>query len=204
MIKKNLELVVATHNVDKINEYKSLFCNIPIIMKTAIELGVSEPEENGKTFAENAYIKAKNTAEKTGKLSLGEDSGLTINALNGFPGIITGRWAKDIGSYKKAFQELEKKLDGLSKKASFQCVIVLFCPKQGQTHKFSESVHGILDFSFINEEGFGYDPIFVPEGYNKPFSQLTMSTKNQISHRGKSCQKLLQFLASQTNTESAK
>jgi XTP/dITP diphosphohydrolase len=201
MLKKDLELVIATHNIAKINEYKSLFYNTPVILKTAIELGVSEPEENGKTFAENAYIKAENAANKTGILSLGEDSGLTIKALNGFPGVITGRWAKDIGGYKKAFKELAKKLDGLSKNASFQCTIVLICPKQGQIHEFSESVDGILDFSFINGEGFGYDPIFVPEGYNKTFAQLTMTTKNQISHRGKCCRKLLQFLTSLNKTK---
>lgn len=198
MIEKNTELVIATHNPFKIKEYKSLFSDSSINIRTAIGLG--EPEENGKTFTENAYIKAKNGADYTEKLSLGEDSGLVINALDNFPGIRTGRWAKDLGSYRKAFESLKEKLNGLPTNASFQCSIVLFCPKQGQVQEFSESVSGSLDFSFIDGKGFGYDPIFVPEGYDKPFSQLDPSIKNKISHRAKCCAKLLQFLHSTFRT----
>ena len=197
MVSENKELVIATHNNCKINEYKKLFSNTPFSIKTAIELGVPEPEETGKTFSENAYIKAKNAADHTGILSLGEDSGLVIDSLGNFPGIISGRWAKELGSYRKAFEELKKKLDGLPLYASFQCSIVLFCPKKVQTTEFFEVVKGILDFSSIDAQGFGYDPIFVPEGHDKTFADLEISVKNKISHRGKCCSKLLQFLSKQ-------
>jgi XTP/dITP diphosphohydrolase len=186
------ELVIATHNKGKVREISDLLK--PYISKffSADELNLPEPEETGKTFVENAILKAKAAATASGKCALADDSGLYVNALNGEPGIYSARWAGPEKDFMLAMKKIHKKLDGTkNRSAVFICVLALAWP-DGDVECFEGRVEGYLIWPVRGNKGFGYDPMFVPEGYDVTFAEMDPAEKHKISHRAKAFEKLVQ------------
>lgn len=184
-------LLIASHNRGKIKEISTLLSPFNIKVISAADMKLSDPEETGTTFEENALLKAEQGYAQTGVATLADDSGLCIEALNGDPGIHTGRWAEACGGYPKAFAELERRLQGAaSLKASFFCVLALVTAPQ-QHHFFIGRCDGELVFPPSGEKGFGYDPIFKPEGSKIVFAQMDPAQKKNYSHRGQALKKFV-------------
>jgi len=183
-------LVIASHNPGKLREYKGLFDKFGVEVASAGDLNLPEPEETGTTFQENAELKAKYVGDLTKSVSLGDDGGLVIPALGGHPGIKSARWAKEIGGFKQAHLALEKMLEGKSKDAYFHLVLALYDPDTEITQYFEGKCPGKLSFPARGDEGFGYDPIFIPEGYEQTFAELGVEVKKQVSHRARALKAL--------------
>ncbi len=196
MLKK---IVIASHNSGKLREIGELLAPLGMAVVSAGELGVDEPEETGLTFAENAALKARNTALKTGLAALADDSGLAIPALDGLPGIYSARWSinKD---FLPAFSRIEKELAqrGISNAngvdAYFVCALCLTLP-DGTEEIFEGRIDGKLTFPLRGEHGFGYDPIFTPNGYNETFAEMDAAEKHKISHRARAFTKFIKWLS---------
>ncbi|MBT4124245.1 MAG: RdgB/HAM1 family non-canonical purine NTP pyrophosphatase [Candidatus Pacebacteria bacterium] len=201
------DFFLATGNKHKIKEVLSLTPEIN--WKTITDfpkLKKFSPKETGKTFAENAEIKARAFAKKTGKITVAEDSGLSVQALDGSPGVHSARWVK--GSDSKRNTALLKKLDGYNnKRAKYVATICLYVPdidevssikglKKDSVTFFSGEVHGFIAMEPKGDKGFGYDPIFIPNGYEKTFGELGDKVKQKISHRRDAFEKFVKFLES--------
>lgn len=192
------KLVIASHNKGKVKEIYELLTPLGLTVVSAAEMNVDEPEETGQTFAENAILKAKNTAAKTGLPALADDSGLVIPALGGAPGIYSARWAGSNKDFTAAFARIRQELmgkniaDANGTDAYFICVLCLAIP-DGQVHVFEGRVDGKLSFPPRGKYGFGYDPIFIPVGYDVTFAEMD-TNKNHISHRTRAFAKFLEFL----------
>ncbi|MFV0224564.1 RdgB/HAM1 family non-canonical purine NTP pyrophosphatase [Empedobacter falsenii] len=187
-----MELIFATHNNNKVKEVtKMLPSYLSMKSLTAIDF-FEEIEETGETFEENALLKAKTIFNKTGKNVFADDSGLVIEALDGAPGVYSARYAgtgKDEDNIAKALKELDGKTN---RKAYF---ISIFCLILNEKEYFFEGrVNGTIATEIMGNNGFGYDPIFIPDGFSKSFAQMTPEEKNAISHRGKAIEKLNDFL----------
>lgn len=191
----NFEIVIATSNQDKTNEYRKILSKHGITVYSFKDLNIDLPDvkEDGKTFEENAIIKALHAARYVKLPVLADDSGLCLKALNGFPGIKTARFAKECGNQIKANQEIIKRLEGKNHDASFHCVIALANLAE-KPLIFEGIVEGKISESYHNETSFGYDPIFIPNGKSITFHQLDSKIKNEISHRALACQKLITTL----------
>lgn len=194
-----MDLVLATQNKHKIREMR-LFLK-PIkgleIYTLADFPGLDLPPESGTSFGENAKIKAEYVAKVTGKLSLGEDSGLVVPALNGAPGVYSARYAGLNASEKDNRTKLLKEMSPLKddmRFAYFQCSLVLASPEG-----YMREVVGLCEGRIIKEErggnGFGYDSLFIKNDYNKTFAQLHENVKNQVSHRAKALEKMSVILS---------
>lgn len=182
-------LVVASHNKGKVREIEELLTPFDFEIKGAAELGLQEPEENGASFAENALIKARSAAESSRLPSLADDSGLCVSALGGAPGIYSARWAGTDKDFPLAMQRVEKELDGNpDHRAFFVCVLAMAMPN-GEEETFEGRVYGALTFPPRGERGFGYDPIFVPEGHRFTFGEMEPAAKHAMSHRAKAFDK---------------
>ncbi len=183
-------LVVATHNKGKLREFRDLFDPLGIVVASSEELGVSEPEETGSTFEENARLKALATAAATGQLALADDSGLAVEALAGAPGIHSARWAGEPRDFYRAMSKVESELQSLGarapaqRRAKFVCMLCLANP-EGAAQFFEGTVPGHLVWPPRGTQGFGYDPIFVPEGYDITFGEMDPDKKHAISHRAR-------------------
>lgn len=178
-------LVIATHNAGKINEINELVRPYAIEAVSAGALGLDDPEETGKTFEENAAIKALAAATASGLPSLADDSGLSVAALDGAPGIYSARWAGDPRDFAAAMAKVEKALKDAGAKdysAKFVCVLCLAWP-DGETDFFRGEAPGTLNFPPRGGKGFGYDPIFVPDGYDRTFAEMEAVEKQMLSHR---------------------
>lgn len=179
------KLVVATHNAGKAREIAQLLKPFNLEILSAADLNLPEPEETGATFAENALIKARAAAQASGLAALADDSGLCVNALNGAPGVYSARWGgpqKDFGlAMKKVEEELGEAKD---RSAYFICVLALAFP-DGTEEIFEGRVDGTLSFPPRGEKGFGYDPIFIPDGHSRTFAEMEPDAKQSISHRAK-------------------
>ncbi|MEM8765329.1 MAG: non-canonical purine NTP diphosphatase [Bacteroidota bacterium] len=190
-----MEIVFATHNLNKLEEIKAALPS-GFVLRSLTDIGCTEDiPETGSTLAENAALKANHVTQTYGFDCFSDDTGLLINALHGAPGVYSARYA---GPQKNAMDNMAKVLkeleDASDRTAYFQTVIHLNW--QGGSHEFVGEVHGKIIDEKRGEGGFGYDPIFMPEGYDKTFAELPLSIKNQISHRGKAFQKLTAFLKS--------
>ncbi|MDR2206363.1 MAG: RdgB/HAM1 family non-canonical purine NTP pyrophosphatase [Flavobacteriaceae bacterium] len=187
-----MQLLIATHNEHKKEEIRQILGK-NFVVKSLTDYGIfDEIAENGKTFKENAEIKAKYCFEKTGIPSLGDDSGLAVEALNGKPGIFSARYADDHDFVKNIEKVLDEMKSIENRKAYF---ITVLCYYDESGAKFFEGkVHGNLLTENKGFKGFGYDPIFVPDGYEKTFAEMPSEEKNQISHRKKAIEKFLEFL----------
>lgn len=188
-------LVVASHNAGKVREIEELLAPFGFDIKSAVELGLPEPEENGTSFTENALIKARSAASISGLPSLADDSGLCVGALDGAPGIYSARWAGSEKDFRLAMKRVEDELGGNpDRRAFFVCVLALAMP-DGQDETFEGRVYGTLTFPPRGERGFGYDPIFIPEGGRFTFGEMDPSAKHVMSHRAKAFEKLSAALA---------
>lgn len=187
------DLVLATNNPHKVDEIKSKLGN-SLSIKTLNELGFYDdiPETAG-TLQGNASQKAHFLYDKFGCNCFADDTGLEVEALNGEPGVYSARYAGVDKDSEANMQKLLKNLSGKeNRNAHFRTVISLIW--EGEEHFFEGIVEGTILTEKHGSEGFGYDPIFQPNGYSKSFAELSMDEKNAISHRGKAVEKLLQFL----------
>jgi XTP/dITP diphosphohydrolase len=176
-------LVVASHNEGKVREIFELLAPYGIAVKGAAELGLSEPEETGTTFAENAILKARAAATVAKAYALADDSGLAVAALDGAPGIYSARWAGEPRDFGYAMKKIEQKLDGKAdRSAKFVCSLAL-CAPDGTVDVYEGEVHGHLEFPPRGANGFGYDPIFVADGMHETFGEIDPALKHAISHR---------------------
>ena len=186
-------LVVATHNPGKLVELRELFAPFTTDLVSAGELGLPEPEETGLTFIANAELKARAAATASGFTSLADDSGLSVTALDGVPGIYSARWAgpeKDFGfAMKRVETELHAK--GLAASpAHFTCALSLGFP-DGTCETFEGRIDGTLVFPPRGMRGFGYDPIFQPDGFTTTFGEMDPATKHAMSHRARAFTQLI-------------
>lgn len=191
---KNRKLVVSTGNLDKIKEIKEILKDLPIevIGKKDIGLGDLEVIEDGSTLEENSIKKAKALAEKTEYMVLADDSGLFVDILNGEPGVYSSRYGGEEGNNEKNNNKLLKELKDISieqRGASFKTVMVLITEDK-QTIIVNGQCKGTIGFELKGNKGFGYDPVFTPEGYNNSFGELGEDVKNKISHRAKALENL--------------
>jgi XTP/dITP diphosphohydrolase len=192
----NKELVIATHNIGKAKEISEILSPYFSSFVTSAELGLTEPEETGASFEENALIKARSAAAETGKMALADDSGLSVRALQGEPGIYSARWAGDARDFNMAMERVNEALGMNSDRhASFVCSLALVVPGSDTNYCFEGRADGAIIWPPRGELGFGYDPIFVPEGYEQTFAELSPKEKNTISHRAKAIQELVNFLS---------
>lgn len=185
------ELLVATHNKGKAREISALFS--PYVSKfiTSGDLDLEEPEETGVTFAENAIIKAQASASVSGRVALADDSGLMVHALGGEPGIYSARWAGEDKDFDLAMKKVHESLaDSVDRSASFVCVLAMGWP-DGHTETFEGRVNGQIIWPSRGSKGFGYDPIFQPDGYDVTFAQMEPADKHAISHRAKAFEQLV-------------
>lgn len=188
------KILVASNNKDKIKEIKEILKTFPFEIISLQEADINvEVEENGTTFLENAYKKAKEIFDITNDcMVLADDSGLMVDALNGAPGILSARFAGEHGNSKKNNEKLLKMLEGKKaeeRKAKFVCAIVLILNDK-QVIKVQGEVKGYITEKEQGADGFGYDPLFYIKEYNKTFAQMKSKDKNEISHRAKALQLL--------------
>ncbi|MDM1063742.1 RdgB/HAM1 family non-canonical purine NTP pyrophosphatase [Empedobacter falsenii] len=187
-----MELIFATHNNNKVKEVTKMLPSY-LSMKSLTDINFfDEIEETGTTFEENAQLKAKTIFDKTGKNIFADDSGLVIEALDGAPGVYSARYAgtgKDEDNIAKALKELEGKTNRKAYFISIFCLIL-----DGKEYFFEGRVNGTIATEIMGDNGFGYDPIFIPDGFSKSFAQMSPEEKNAISHRGKAVEKLNDFL----------
>ena len=184
-------LVVASHNQGKIEEISALLVPFAIDVVSAGTLGLAEPEENGDSFEANAALKAKAAADASGLSALADDSGLVVPALNGAPGIYSARWAGPAKDFGAAMQRVHRELGGRDRSAIFVAVLALAWPDGGM-ELFRGEVPGSLVWPPRGERGFGYDPMFVPEGGSETFGEMEPAEKHKISHRACAFAKLVQ------------
>ena len=184
-------LVVASHNQGKIEEISALLVPFAIDAVSAGTLGLAEPEENGDSFEANAALKAKAAADASGLSALADDSGLVVPALNGAPGIYSARWAGPAKDFGAAMQRVHRELGGRDRSAIFVAVLALAWPDGGM-ELFRGEVPGSLVWPPRGERGFGYDPMFVPEGGSETFGEMEPAEKHKISHRACAFAKLVE------------
>lgn len=189
MIKK---IVVASHNQGKINEIKAMLEPFGVEVFSAGELDLPDVEETGTTFEENARLKADELSKLSGIPCLADDSGLCVDALNGAPGVYSARYAPNRDFVKGAEMMLEEIAESGSKNraAHFACVLAFAVPN-GKTKVFEGRVDGQIAEAPSGEGGFGYDPIFIPEGYDRTFANFSKEEKAKISHRGRAFEKFI-------------
>ena len=189
-------LVVATHNHGKLEEIADLLSPFNVTVKGAKELNLPEPAETETTFVGNARIKAHAAARATGLPALSDDSGITIDALNGAPGVYTADWAETPNGrdFVMAMTKTNDKLTAANapypRLAQFRCTLVLAWP-DGHDEVFEGIMPGQLVWPMRGDQGHGYDPIFQPDGYNITFGEMDRWEKNRISHRADAFRKFV-------------
>lgn len=186
------EILIATHNLHKKEEIQQILGDQYSVTSLADYDLHDEIVEDGRTFHDNAEIKAKFCFQQTGKSSLGDDSGLVVEALDGRPGIFSARYAGNHDFAKNIEKVLAEMKDETNRRAYF--VTVMCLEDESGTHFFEGRVYGNLLHSPQGEKGFGYDPIFVPDGFTNSFAEMTPEEKNKISHRKNAIDKFLAFL----------
>jgi XTP/dITP diphosphohydrolase len=194
-------LLIATHNDGKVREFRDLMTPLGLEVVTAAERGLAEPEETGTTFEENAAIKALAAARATGMPALSDDSGLAVAALDGAPGVYTADWAQTadgMRDFAMAMQKVETMLseigadDAASRRASFVSVLCLAWP-DGHVEYFRGEADGTLVWPPRGTAGFGYDPVFLPDGHTRTFGEMNAEEKHgwrpgdatALSHRAR-------------------
>jgi XTP/dITP diphosphohydrolase len=188
------KLVIASQNPDKIEEMHQIFRPLGIqVLSTKDFPELVEVVEDQPTLRGNALKKARYVAAQTKLPALSDDTGLEVEALNGRPGVYSARYAGKHATYQENVEKLLKELkDKPSRKARFRTVVALV--DGDQEHTFEGVCPGVILEERKGERGFGYDPVFQPEGHTKTFAELDSATKNSISHRGKAVQKFVEFL----------
>lgn len=187
------KLLLASNNPGKVNEIKLLLSPFNIEIISITDLNVEEPEETGLTFIDNAKLKAEYYGKICNIPALADDSGISIEALDGFPGIYSARIAGPNKQFNQAFDLIKQKLiekNLVTSPAHFTCALTLWWP-DGHFEIFEEHLNGSISFPAAGKHGFGYAPIFTPNGYDKTFAQIEDDEKNKISHRAKAFNKLV-------------
>ncbi|MDO5528238.1 MAG: RdgB/HAM1 family non-canonical purine NTP pyrophosphatase [Paracoccus sp. (in: a-proteobacteria)] len=193
-------VLVATHNAGKLEEMRALFGAYGVEVVGAAEMSLPEPAETEDSFLGNARIKARAAVEATGLPALADDSGISVDALGGAPGVYTADWAetgdgRDFGmAMERTWRELEA-IDAPSpRRAQFRCTLVMAWP-DGHEEAFEGVLPGQVVWPPRGREGHGYDPIFQPDGHKETLGTMTPAQKNEISHRAMAFEKLRRILA---------
>ena len=187
------KLIFATHNPNKLAEIKSAVSSFEVVGLK--EIGIHEDiSETGITLEENALIKSQYIYQKTGLSCFADDTGLEVEALGGRPGVYSARYAGEHATAENNMQKLLSEMEGQkNRSARFRTVISLIL--DGEEYSFEGQVVGEILYQKTGDDGFGYDPIFKPTGFEQSFAQMTMKQKNEISHRGVAVKKLIHFLS---------
>ncbi|WP_294296961.1 RdgB/HAM1 family non-canonical purine NTP pyrophosphatase [uncultured Chryseobacterium sp.] len=191
-MKTEMELLVATHNIHKKEEIQQILGG-EFVVKSLTDYNIHEEiVEDGDSFNANALIKAKYCFEKTGIPSLGDDSGLVVESLDGRPGIFSARYAGD-HDFAKNIEKVLSEMEGIENRKAYFITVLCYYDENGAQY-FDGRVHGNLLQENKGLKGFGYDPIFVPEGYGMTFAEMDPQDKNKISHRKQALDLFLEFL----------
>ncbi|MEN3971616.1 RdgB/HAM1 family non-canonical purine NTP pyrophosphatase [Sphingomicrobium sp. XHP0235] len=200
MRKLGEKLVLATHNKGKLREIAELVEPFGITVVGAEDAGLPEPEETGVTFVDNAELKARQAADLSGLPALADDSGLCVDALGGDPGVRSARWAEDEDGnrdFLRAMEKVEAALEAAGpeapRDAHFVCALTLAWP-DGRVETFEGKVNGQLVWPPRGENGFGYDPVFVPNGHGATFGEMEPAKKHAMSHRADAFRQLKDWL----------
>tara|TARA_E500000331_G_scaffold322429_1_gene337298 strand:- start:149 stop:775 length:627 start_codon:yes stop_codon:yes gene_type:complete len=203
-IKPSNKLIIASHNQGKVREIRDLLEPLGLELISSADLDLPEPDEIANTFSGNARLKAEAATSATGFPAFADDSGLIVDALDGQPGIFSARWAgydKDfsmaMAKVNAALCEIDIKLKiDAPRSASFFCALALSWP-DNTVEIFEGSIDGTLCWPPRGDNGFGYDPIFIPTGYDETFGEFDQKVKHSISHRAKAFAKFLSYLQSE-------
>ena len=191
-------LVLASKNKGKILELREMLAGIPLeIVSLADFPAIPEVIENGGAFAENAVIKAKAIAEATGELTMADDSGLEVDALNGEPGIYSARYGQPGWSDRERYRFLLEKLQDVpleKRTARFRCAVALYNPDLNRVEQTDGTVEGLIIDQPRGNYGFGYDPVFLIPELGKTMAELSPEEKNRFSHRARAVEKMIPFL----------
>jgi XTP/dITP diphosphohydrolase len=198
-LKHGQTLLIATHNAGKLGEFRELFAPLGLVLVSAGELGLPEPEETGTTFADNARLKAHAAARASGMTALADDSGLCVDALGGQPGVYTANWAQTPAGrdYGLAMRRVEDALQAAGattpaqRRGSFRATLCLAAP-DGTDDVYEGRVDGTLVWPPRGDQGFGFDPVFMPDGFDITFGEMPSSAKHSwspgqvgLSHRAR-------------------
>ena len=196
--KKISKILIGTNNRGKLREIASLLPKKVKVFSTK-DFNLKSPNETGKTFKSNALIKAKYFSKKTNLICLSDDSGLEINVLKKKPGIYSARWGGKNSDFNKAMQRVYKELDKKDKEwrtkkvsARFICALVIYWPNRKKIYSLGK-VSGKISKTKKGKNGFGYDPIFIPNGHKRTFAEMSKSYKYKIDHRAKAFKKIKRF-----------
>ena len=200
-IRPSNKLIIASHNHGKVTEIRDLLDPLGLELISAASLNLPEPEETANTFSGNARLKAEAATLATGFPAFADDSGLSVDALDGEPGIYSARWAGEDKDFAMAMKKVNAALCEVdanlkieaSRSASFFCALALSWP-DNKTEIFEGSINGTLCWPPRGGNGFGYDPIFIPTGYDETFGELDQKLKHSISHRAKAFAKFLSYV----------
>lgn len=192
------KVLIATQNAGKVEDFREMFEHDEIEVLSLLDLDtpIDDVEETGVTFAENAILKAETISEKMGIPVLADDSGLSIDYLAGRPGVYSARYAGMAKDDDKNNQKVLLELKGVSaekRTAKFICALAFAVPGEETVVKQGEC-SGLIATESVGEHGFGYDPIFIPEGYGQTMGQLSLQEKNKISHRAQALKKLAAWI----------
>ena len=194
-----MKIILASNNPGKIKEFREILSKFNIMVVSLKELGFDgDIVEDGLTFEENAIIKAKTIYEKYRIPVISDDSGLCVDALGGAPGIYSARYGgveTDLDRTNLVLKHMENETN---RKAHFHCSIVLYLSEE-EFHHFEGKVYGTLDYEVKGENGFGYDVIFIPDGYKDTFGIIDSEIKNKISHRAQAIQQLVRYFENDFN-----
>lgn len=188
---KGMRIVAATHNPGKVPEIRALLGGHYEVV-TAGSLNIPEPEETEATFVGNALLKARHSADLSGEVALADDSGLSVAALDGAPGIYSARWAGPDKDFAFAMRKVEERLEEIGsddRRAWFTSALAVAWPN-GPAVVVEGRIDGLLTFPPRGDRGFGYDPIFIPEGHSQTFGELDPAVKDSLSHRARAFEKL--------------
>jgi XTP/dITP diphosphohydrolase len=183
-------LLIATHNPGKLKEMRELLAPYKIDAISAGDMGLSEPEETGTTFRENARIKADAAAKASGLPAFADDSGLVVDALDGAPGIHSARWAGPVKNFRRAMENVEAKLhergatNPAQRGAHFVSALCVAWP-DGHLEEFEGRVDGTIVWPPRGDKGFGYDPVFLPDGHGRTFGEMPSEEKHGLPPQGK-------------------
>ena len=211
-LKRGTKLLIATHNAGKLSEFRELFTPLGVVLISAKDLGLPEPDETGTTFIENARIKAHAAAKAAGMIALADDSGLAVDAIGGQPGVYTANWAETptgrnfavgMRRVEDALQATGATSPGL-RKGAFHATLCLADP-DGRDDIYEGKVSGTLVWPPRGEQGHGFDPMFMPDGFDITFGEMAASTKHSwspgqvgLSHRARAFGKFVEAAIEQS------
>ncbi|MFP4286645.1 MAG: RdgB/HAM1 family non-canonical purine NTP pyrophosphatase [Candidatus Izemoplasmataceae bacterium] len=187
------KIVVATANLGKLEEYEKMLEPLGFEVFSLRDFHMDDIEETGDTFLKNALIKAHALKRHTREMVIADDSGLEVAYLNNKPGVYSKRFSPEGTDLANNLLMLEQMKSAYHRDAKFVCVIVLI-DKEGHMESFKGELHGYIHTALEGEEGFGYDPIFIPVGYTKTLAELGINEKNKMSHRSKALHKMIDYL----------